>query len=349
LREDIVVSLEVAATSGNAAALASFGAQQFAQDVLAKSELLASPLDAAMAQFREAQTPLAQGEALRQIDALTGGRTMQVAAKPGDPSGPGRVDDARNTGRGDVRPTLGNGAAIPPKIADAPGFPAFPTPPAAPKTGDGSGVHGAKDPSIGDRLFKQVAYRAADAADAIGMNNAARHMRHYLGNSGATVNIDPSKLRDAIPRIGTAMDANFNSQVRDVALAKVKAEYTGKPMQFQITTPWKNDYATKGESQDWFYAVGGFSYAHTATVTVTPGKDGSAQVHIDSKLNVFDRYNWDGGKSVKIGPITVTDDQMGELHKTGIAREFEVRGTSGGPSADVTVAKGDLPKPKPAQ
>ena len=273
---------------------------------------------------------------------LDGGRSRSVGPSPAPPAtqpvAASRGDAARNVGRGSVRPTIGDGVGEP-TVADKPGLPPFPRPPVAPSTGDGSGVHGARSPSFGDRLFKQVAYRAADAADAIGLNNAARHMRQYLGNSGAPLAVDPDRMRRDMPKIASAMDSSFNSQVRDVALAKVARDYGGRPIEFQVTTPWNNAYATKGQSQDWFYAIGGFSYAHTANVKVTPNADGSAHVEITSQLNVFDRYNWDGGKAVTIGPITVTDDQMGQLHKVGLAQEYEVRGTARGPGVSL-----DLPR-----
>lgn len=42
---------------------------------------------------------------------------------------------------------------------------------------------------------------------------------------------------------------------------------------------------------------------------------------------MFDRYNWDTGKSVTIGPITVTDAFMGEFHRQGLAREYDCYGS----------------------
>ncbi|MBE7451440.1 MAG: hypothetical protein HS111_21840 [Kofleriaceae bacterium] len=43
---------------------------------------------------------------------------------------------------------------------------------------------------------------------------------------------------------------------------------------------------------------------------------------------MFDRYNWDQGKSVTIAGITVRDEQLGRLHRVGLAREFDVEGSS---------------------
>lgn len=301
----------------------------------------ANPLDSAIEAVAQATSPLAQGEALRTLDGLTGDRaTSNLLAQ----SGPDRGDDVRGTGRGNggVRPTIGDGAATPAGITPGAGVPGFPAPPAAPATGDGSGAHGSRAATLGDRAFEQVAYRVADAADAIGLNNAARNMRHYLGNSGDVLQIDPARLAADIPAIGADMTSTWNSQVRDQALAHVRANYDGQPMQFQITSQWNGAYATKDASQDWFYAVGGFSYAHTANVTVTPRADGGATVRIEGQTHVFDRYNWDGGKAVTIGPMTVRDEQLGALHDAGLAREFEIRGSSNAPSGTYVIPRSQL-------
>ncbi|HCB76883.1 MAG TPA: hypothetical protein DEP91_12060 [Sphingomonas bacterium] len=249
-------------------------------------------------------------------------------------------DDVRSTGRDGVRPGRGDGPATPGKstITPSPGMPGYPTPPAAPSAGDGSGAHASEGASIADHINEAAFYRVADAADAMGLDNAARHMRHYLGNSGETLSIDPKAIRADIPAIREEIDASFETDVRAVAEAHVRANYTGEPMTFQVTTPWTSTYAGKELSQDWFFAVGGFSYAHTATVTVTPGANGAAQVSIDSDLHVFDRYNWDEGKGVDIGPLRIGDEQLGQLHQAGLAQEFEVRGSADGPSARFTVA-----------
>jgi hypothetical protein len=68
-----------------------------------------------------------------------------------------------------------------------------------------------------------------------------------------------------------------------------------------------------------------------------PG-DCDEALQVDSQPPVFDRYDRDAGKGVSINPIGIPDGQMGRLHTVGLAREFEVRGTSIGPSADFTVA-----------
>lgn len=47
---------------------------------------------------------------------------------------------------------------------------------------------------------------------------------------------------------------------------------------------------------------------------------------LDFEYKFFDRYNWDGGKQVEIFGITITDKFMGEFHKQGLAKEFNMYG-----------------------
>lgn len=161
------------------------------------------------------------------------------------------------------------------------------------------------------------------------MNNAARNMRHFLGNSGATLWVDPARMMQDMPRNAALMDAGFQRDIVAQAQAHVAANWDGTAMSFGLTTPWRSDtYATRADSQDWFFAVGGFSYAHTASIRVGPDADGNPIIRIEAQRHVFDRYNWDEGKSVTIAGITVRDEQLGRLHETGLAQEYEVRGTT---------------------
>ena len=49
------------------------------------------------------------------------------------------------------------------------------------------------------------------------------------------------------------------------------------------------------------------------------------------EFKFFDRYNWDKGKSVTINisgkPLQVTDLFMGEFHRMGLAKEFNMTGS----------------------
>ena len=45
-------------------------------------------------------------------------------------------------------------------------------------------------------------------------------------------------------------------------------------------------------------------------------------------VSTYDRYNWDGSKTTEILGQTVTDEQLAGLHRAGIAREYDLYGTS---------------------
>ncbi|MDN5821489.1 MAG: hypothetical protein L0H39_08380 [Brachybacterium sp.] len=54
---------------------------------------------------------------------------------------------------------------------------------------------------------------------------------------------------------------------------------------------------------------------------------------MDTTLHYRDQYNWDGTKETPIGlpgPYnpTITDEQLAELHRAGLAREFLLHGST---------------------
>ncbi|MFE6899711.1 hypothetical protein ACFVFJ_22890 [Streptomyces sp. NPDC057717] len=66
---------------------------------------------------------------------------------------------------------------------------------------------------------------------------------------------------------------------------------------------------------------------------------------LDYQVNVWDRYNRDPGKSTPIGPTEVTDADMARLHTTGLAREFDRRGSGSVQHCDLGSAPAKLPDP----
>ncbi|MFF6994788.1 hypothetical protein ACFY93_07480 [Streptomyces sp. NPDC008313] len=60
----------------------------------------------------------------------------------------------------------------------------------------------------------------------------------------------------------------------------------------------------------------------------------------------WDRYNWDAGKSTDFpGGVTIPDSEMGRLHKTGLAREFDMRGSSSTYTSDLNSDAGPTVNP----
>jgi WXG100 family type VII secretion target len=218
-----------------------------------------------------------------------------------------------------------------------------PSPPGQPGSGDGSGAHGAAGPPTGaDWDTHRTMNSAAQLAWLRGYDITASHMEHYLGNSGRPVSVDVDRMMSDMPEFRRAVQQQFQHGIWAAAQREIGVRYTGEPLQFQLTADWRSDYyPNKDKHPDWYFGVGGFSYSQTAAVSVTPGPDGTPMVTIRSQVHMFDRYNWDAGKSVTlpssgiqwiddhtIAGDYIPDTAMGHLHQTGIAQEFEMNGSS---------------------
>jgi len=157
------------------------------------------------------------------------------------------------------------------------------------------------------------------AAVLVGFN-ASKHLGHYLGNTGLDLMID---LGCMLEKVATARDI-FNSEVKE---AKEFAE-TLPPGTWKITsTKASPGYNIPEESRDWFYAVGGYQAWGKATVVVPPLADSPRVYSMDFEYCFFDQYNWNKGIGVPLFGMKITDDTMGEFHRQGIAKEFEMRGS----------------------
>lgn len=201
-------------------------------------------------------------------------------------------------------------------------IPPAPADPPKAATGDGIGPYASQSPSWRDRIDKIKFFSVAVAAGELFLDNAERNLRHYLGNSGSDLAIAPELILDGLPRFRDAVKALAQNQAA-AAYKKISASGGGEKA---FTSPWKSFYATKDQSLDWYFALGGFSYSVTGVVVKSASTPGAGSLKY--QVHIFDRYNWDAGKSVDIGPFHFEDTELGNLHLKGLAREYTVRGTS---------------------
>lgn len=153
------------------------------------------------------------------------------------------------------------------------------------------------------------------AATVLIGDDAVKHMLHYLGNSGRPYTID---LKGMVNEVPSAKKLYQN----EVAQASKFVELL-EPGTYDITS--KNldgGYNYKSENRNWYFAVGGYSVWGKGKATVRNGAAGR-ECELDFEYHFYDRYNWDKGKSVKIGGIEITDSFMGEFHRQGLAREYD--------------------------
>ncbi|WP_071516960.1 S8 family serine peptidase [Geitlerinema sp. PCC 9228] len=183
-------------------------------------------------------------------------------------------------------------------------------------------------PYLKNRLRDEI----ADSFEVVlGWKNAARHLRHYLNNTGSPIedlNVD-SMIQD-LPDFKEVIEEDIKD-LANRARRKIKSLGVHNNLEFSVSMPWDLDtkfYAQKHKSKDWFYALGGFYYRITGVINSVPSGSGSSDVTANFKVHVFDRYNWDEKKKTNIMGIEITDKFMGEFHKYGLANEYNITGSS---------------------
>jgi hypothetical protein len=66
---------------------------------------------------------------------------------------------------------------------------------------------------------------------------------------------------------------------------------------------------------------------NTAVAYVLPAANGRVDISVDSKLYVYDKYNWDPNKTAYYAYyFGIDDEEMARLHQVGMAREYDVKG-----------------------
>jgi Flp pilus assembly pilin Flp len=246
--------------------------------------------------------------------------------------------DRRNRGRGDTEQPEGtSGDPAPPSSLGEPvageSVP-HPEPPPWKPVDPGAGEHDSEGASLKD-YATEVAAEAGANALAGPWPDASRNLLHFLGNSGKPLEQDVNGMLDDIPEFA-AQTGQDQADLGLTAIEEAKRRGATGPITFPVNTPWQgygydpDTGATSYDNENWFYALGGWQYNLTGEVTVypptTPG--GAWRYEVATRVNIRDQYNWDGGKGVTIGPLSVSDEQLAELHRAGLAQEFVAVGAS---------------------
>lgn len=204
----------------------------------------------------------------------------------------------------------------------------MPEAPPWPDADPGAGEYGSEFAWPDDYLTHQAASAAAFALQWK-WPNASDNLRHFLGNSGRPLEQDVDQMLADLPGLSDQVRERRSALV-ERALTQARAAGVTEPVTFPVSTGWNGYYAGPDESTNWYYATGGFQYSVQGQVTVYPPSSpgGEWTYEQTTAVSTYDRYNWDGGKSTEILGRTVTDEQLAELHRAGIAQEYDLYGTS---------------------
>lgn len=212
---------------------------------------------------------------------------------------------------------------------------------------EGAGPFGVEEPTARDYWILSQAKMVQGGGDAFGQSMASRNMAHYLGGTGEPLTLDVDRFLQDVPAFKASIEGQHiganQAAWRQQALDAYEKS-GGKP----VAIPVESEHVGQNlpDGTDWYYAVNGHEQNVSGMVTVTPGADGKPKVSLDYQVNVWDRYNWDQGKSVDIGPIHIPDTDMQRLHTTGLAQEYDMRGSSSVRHQDLTEGPGPASVPE---
>ncbi len=185
----------------------------------------------------------------------------------------------------------------------------------------GAGAWNSEPTTIEMRAKKAAIISILGAAYAVVGDDAANHMEHYLYNSGSDYTIDLEGLLNDV-----ADEKELYN--RELAEAKKFVEASGRTGRFEITSRSKSGgYIRQSESRNWYFAVGGYSAWGKGIANVTANAAGQKSYTLEFEYKFYDRYNWDGGKSVTLFGQVITDKFMGRFHREGLAKEFDMYGS----------------------
>ncbi|WP_299300389.1 WXG100 family type VII secretion target [uncultured Brachybacterium sp.] len=227
----------------------------------------------------------------------------------------------------------GLGRGVPGTTADAPEPPAW-----SPKD-EGSGEWDTQEPTDEDRETMDLIEKLIFGGRVVGNGAASDNLQHYIDNTGEDKDIDVDDMMSSVPSFGTAVSESQQA-IGQEAIDQAQASGATGPVTFPVNTDWTGGKADKSVSEKYFYATGSFDYNLNGTVTAyPPGTPGGEWTYeMSTNVNVRDRYNWDVGKGVTVDVpdwvpgmpdvVSIPDEQMGSLHKAGMAREYNIVGES---------------------
>ncbi len=147
--------------------------------------------------------------------------------------------------------------------------------------------------------------------------DAATHLERYFSNRGGEWQINLERFIKEVPSAKTLYQSELN-----MAKAFVEKLPLGR---WSITSTTPSSGYTN-DNRNWFYAIGEYNAwgRGTALISLHAGK---RHYQLEFEYCFFDCYNWDHQKKTRVLYRWVTDNEMGEFHLMGLAREYVVTGS----------------------
>ena len=184
----------------------------------------------------------------------------------------------------------------------------------------GAGAWNSRPTEAGYIALRAAITEILPASIALVGDDAVAHMWHYLNGTGSTYIIDLAGMLREVPSAKARYeDEVFQAQDFVESLPVGSHAITSRSVE--------TGYTLKTESQNWFFAIGGYKRWGVGQARVSQSAQGGRSYELDFTYKFHDRYNWDGGKAVTLFGVKITDHFMGEFHRQGLAREFDCIGS----------------------
>ena len=168
-------------------------------------------------------------------------------------------------------------------------------------------------------LKQQMKESAVPAVRMALGRDAADHLAHYLDGWGMRYRINLEGMLASVP---SAM-ARLEQEVEQ-AQKFVESLDAGT---YDITSKGSQNCANKKEEgRNWYYAMDWYESWGKGRASVTDGMFGREYM-LDFEYHIHDRYRWNYGEALTFAHVLITDGYMGELHRQGLAREFDCVGS----------------------
>jgi hypothetical protein len=174
---------------------------------------------------------------------------------------------------------------------------------------------------------------------------AVHNLKHYLDKTGNTVVHDGMALLRRSVQLQMVFSAELQAAKQ---FCQIQAACTNAPI-CSTKAGW-GAFTQEGDPH-LFYAIGGFKYWGQGSVSITPVDAVARQIKLDFEFHLFDRYNWDSGKKIRVpsnewiekargwyrnrnrapddpykdGAITISDTSLQKFHRQCLAKEFDQR------------------------
>lgn len=236
------------------------------------------------------------------------------------------------------------------------------------KKDPGAGVWNSQTANLDMKVLKEILTTGGVQwlASHLGGDDAVKHIDYYFSNVGGKYTIDFA---------GLIRETSTGKKTQSIQLDAAKKFVEKLPVgrhSFTSTSGSLNHNINQGENKNWFFAVASYTSWGRGTAVVK-SLGGKRRYQMDFEYNFLDNYNWDKGKKVNIpipgysklpqmlkdqiekipnvtgGRLKITDKFMGDFHRMGLAKEFQMIGKvklyeSWSPSSasfDYTVKAGD--------